>query len=208
MLMCVFVICAMASLILPYYLYTEYGVDALENVLGILASIVFVTGIFVGLIIYLKIKGVGRMKKFYEKFEQLSDVERSKINSDLSVKFGHVLWGEERLYIRSTWAIDFVAYKDIAWIYPHNFILSMITPVDYMIVESHQSFLGLQIYDIEGTRYKIHTQNTYEAAEIVKRIKKSRRTLYTGITKNAQSLRKKILKNLCLWEEILNKKKI
>jgi len=186
-----FGLCALASLILPYYIYIENGVSTLEDVLLILFPIVTITGIFIGFMAFTKIKGGKRMKKFHRKFDQLSAAEREKINFDLSAKFGHVLWGEERLYIRAMWAVEFVAYSDIAWIYPSNIMMPMVMAVDDVVVESYQNILSLHIYDTEGTRYKIHTRSRYETAGIVESIKEKAPDVIYGYNKKRARLAKK-----------------
>ena len=189
--MCFFALCAIASLILPYYIYTEVGMSTLEDVLAILFSIVTIPGIFIGLMAFIKIKGGRRMKTIRRKFAQLPSGEKEKVNSDLNTKFRHVLWGEERLYIRATWAVEFILYSDIAWIYPSNVLMPMVAAVGDVVMESYHNILSLHIYDTEGMRYKIHTQSQYETAGIVEGIKEKAPDVIYGYTKKRAKLAKK-----------------
>jgi len=180
---------AIASLALPAYIYLAYGAYTLEDVLLILVSLFSIPSIFIGLMIFFEAKGSGRRKIFYRRFEQLSDAEKAEINYELSAnpKFGHVHWGVNRAYIRATWLVEFVDYKNIVWIYPCHTWNVIASPDDPSSVVTHR-ITSLHLYDNEGVRYTIHNHSVAPTVEHIKR--RSPNVIYGYCKKRARLAKK------------------
>ena len=169
----------------------------LEEIILFVFLFLFFTAFFFCFFLYFKIKIGGRRKRSFNKFKQLSYTEQAKINSELSgkfgMKFGHVYLGEERLYIRSAWCVEFFDYKDVAWVYRCNTSIPMLMGDDNMIEVAHINAKSLHIYDIEGTRYKIQTSGYTDAnAEvIIELLKYHTPNVIIGYSKERQKRAKK-----------------
>ncbi|MCL2364684.1 MAG: hypothetical protein FWC71_08485 [Defluviitaleaceae bacterium] len=168
-----------------------------EIIAGTLLTKIF-AAFFLGVFFYLKIKSGRRRKKMFAKFEQLPADEQAEINTELSgkvcTKYGQAYLGNKRLYIRSPWCLEFVDYKDAAWIYFSNATLSAFMPMDAK---------NLHIYDIEGMRFKLqlfgYTKESIE--EIITLLKTHNPNLLFGYSE-ARHKRAKQDFNAFISEEI------
>lgn len=176
-----------ASFILPVYVFVEHGIDALlRDIVPFLAYLFVINGTFLGFIIAIQVKHGGQRKRICKKFESLSDDEKAKVNFELDTAFAHVRWGDDRLYIKTDGIVDFIDYKNIAWVYRCNNVIPMVAPAEDVTTISHHNFLRLHVYDTDGLRYKIMATGLYEeysADEIIERLKLVTPDIIVGFSK-------------------------
>ena len=147
--------------------------------------LLFFVPLFAVGIVYLK--RIGRQRRrIYEKFKQLSDTEQAEVNAELkpnSQATGKVLLGKNRIYLDGGLFLQFIDYRDIAWVYHSNTAM----PFDGGTM-AEAAFTGLVVWDRGGIRYSASDNNAYE---IIVKLKEKAPDAIFGYSKERLKLAKK-----------------
>ena len=154
-------------------------------------------------LIYFQVKVGGRRRRVYDKFEQLSDVDKTEINTELESNKSSTTWihfGNSRIYLPGSYVLEFVDYKDIIWVYPCNILMPSIMTADGVTeMFSDINFTYLMIYDCDGKRRKIAVAPG-SMRDCIETIEENAPNAVIGYTKARKKLAKKDFDRFMLEE--------